>query len=454
MSGARFQNWFTRNIWDARAGNISFENPQYPLNGWTVEQVLGGGLTSTGQSINYDSTLTLSAVYRAASILEGIISSFPLGVYNKTESGRVQLKPSEHNLAGMWARKVNPNTTKVHFISRAVDHWLFWGNHYAGIRENGIGRPYRLDLWHPRDVQVYEGEDGEIAYKYKNKPYPASKVLHVKNIGDDIIGKGIITKAREDFAMQMNARQFGSNFYAKGGRPSGILSPKNPLPDTKRAEAEKVWTAAKQRGTDILMPFGIDYTAISMPPEDAFWLASNQISVSDISRWTGVPPHKLAELGRATFNNAETMGIEFLQDTIWPICEKFEAEYDSKLLTLPSESDMYNEFNIDAYLRADSLTKAEVQSTLINNGIKTPNEVRRMNNDQADPNGDELMVQGAMIPLKMAGQIQMQAKAAPAKRRQRRYSLPEIQSILQERYGMTNEQLDMFAKEKTNGHQH
>jgi hypothetical protein len=128
-----------------------------------------------------------------------------------------------------------------------------------------------------------------------------------------------------------------------------------------------------------------------------------------------------------------------------PIGSKFENEYNTKLLTLPGEADMYLEFNWDAYIRTDTITKAEAFSKYVQNAIKTPAEMRSLNNDPFIEGSDKLFIQGATVPLDMQEALLKHPKAAPAAKRQKRYSLPEIQKILSEKYKMTNEQLDMFA---------
>jgi hypothetical protein len=153
-------------------------------------------------------------------------------------------------------------------------------------------------------------------------------------------------------------------------------------------------------------------------------------------------------MSAATRNNVEQQAIEFLQDTMAPISSKFENEYNTKLLTLPGESDMYLEFNWDAYIRTDTITKAEAFAKYIQNAVKTPAEIREMNNDPFIEGSDKLFIQGATTPLDLQEQL-LKTKPAAGKR-QRRYSLPEIQKILSEKYKMTNEQLDMFAN--GNGH--
>jgi hypothetical protein len=110
------------------------------------------------------------------------------------------------------------------------------------------------------------------------------------------------------------------------------------------------------------------------------------------------------------------MGIAFLQDTMTPIIKKFEVEYTTKLLPLPSERNMYLEFNIDAYLRADSVAKAEALSKMVQFGLRTPNEARELDNYESKDGGDDLFMQSGTMPIPLLKQMVL-TKSTPAQRK-------------------------------------
>jgi phage portal protein BeeE len=141
---------------------------------------------------------------------------------------------------------------------------------------------------------------------------------------------------------------------------------------------------------------------------------SGNFSIAAICRWFGVPLHKLSELAHATLNNIEHQAIEFLQDTISPIVEKIENEYETKCFTLPGEQDMELEFDMNAYQRADSPARSEVYRTMIQNGGMTPNEVRRRESMPVMEGGDRLFIQQNMMPLDMVDQVLLKQSAKPA----------------------------------------
>lgn len=62
------------------------------------------------------------------------------------------------------------------------------------------------------------------------------------------------------------------------------------------------------------------------------------------------------------------------------------------------------EFDFDAaLLRADRLTRLQGNREAINSGQMTPNEARRDEGREALAGGDQLLIQGAMVPITMAG---------------------------------------------------
>ena len=145
----------------------------------------------------------------------------------------------------------------------------------------------------------------------------------------------------------------------------------------------------------MVAPAGVDYKNIVLPPEAMQFLGTREFGISDISRWYGVPLSKLGNLDRATFNNIEHLSIEFLQDTVGPILGSFENEYTNKIL----EDGFYYEFDMNAYLRADTKTKSEIYRTFIQNSLMTPDEIRAKENLEPQKDGDRLLIQSNMIHL-------------------------------------------------------
>ena len=405
MAG-KLQQLFRKYIYEPehRYGGVTFDSPDKYF--WNTNR------TKSGRSVDSQAALTISAIYRAVSIKSGLISSLPFQVFEKTATGRRQ---SDHPAARLLSRAPNGKMSKVVFFDRALQHYDLEGNHFALIIRNGIGRVERLELLDQDDVKVIEGEKSLI-YKVEGKEgfVDSENMIHVPNMGGDYVGKSVISYMREDAALMLDVRDYGTSFYGNGGKPAGLLIPKMAATPAQRQEMKESFAAAKKQGGEVALPVGWEYKEVGIPPKDADWVLTNDINISTVARWFGVPTQKLGD-SAVKYSNVEFMGIEFLQDTISPIAAKFEAEYTNKLFILPGEQNLYAEMNLDAYLRADSQTKAEQFSKYIQNGIKTPNEIRKYNNDEPLEGGDDLLIQGATVPLSMQKQAMAAKQPVPRK---------------------------------------
>lgn len=400
-----FQTFWNKYVWNTEERGVSLENPKVPISGWTLDQVLGGGVSTTGRTISPEGALTLSAVYRAVAIKSGFISSLPFKVYRKTDTGRIEDTSAVSRLLTV---SPNPKASKVVFFDRAMQHYELFGNHYAKITRNQIGRAIRIDLLHPDMVTVKES-DNNLVYEIQlangeKEIVDHDDMIHVPNMGSGYIGKSVIKYMMEDASLMMDVRGYGSSFFGRGGKPAGLLIPKSGVTPQMRQEMKQSFQEAKKQGGEVAMPYGWEYKEVSVPPNEAEWITTNDFAISNVARWFGVPTQKLGD-SKVKYSNVEHLGIEFLQDTMAPIAAKFEAEYTRKLFLLPSEEDLYCEFNLDAYLRADSVSKAEQLAKYIQSALITPNEARKLDNRPAVEGGDELFIQGATVPLSMQKQL-------------------------------------------------
>jgi len=421
------QRFWNKYVWETRGSGetVNLENPNVPLNGFTIAEVLGGGRPSTaGVIVTPENSLQLSAVWRCISILAGIISSLPVQVFAETSTGRELAK--KHPTYKLFSRRPNPLYTKSVYFERAVYHLLMRGNHYAEIIENRDGSIQRFDILNPMQVTDIKMSGGKLWYSIKGRdlPVPGDRMIHVPNLGEDpIAGKSVITYAREDLGMEMARRNWGGKFWFDGGNANGLLTPKIPLNDSQRAQVKDAYRNAKREGGDVVMPFGFDYEKMSVDPADAEFIMSGNFSIATICRWFGVPLDKLSELSRATHSNIEHQAIAFLQDTIAPIIHKIENEYTTKCYTMTGdydiggEEDVYMQFNMEAYIRADTTARAERNRTGIQNGYITPNEARAEENRNKMEGADRLFIQSNMMPLDKADTILLnKTKPAPLAR--------------------------------------
>jgi len=394
---AIFQDWFQKFIWaESRASGLKSINQR--LQDWEVEMFSGAKSTSSGKRVTTDNALNFSAVWACTRILSGVISSLPFKIYEKMPDGR---READNHIFRKLTKYPNSYTTKAVYFQRAIIHYLNWGYHIAKIRL-GSSDP-GLELVHPsllkkitistRNTLIFHIDDGE---GNEAKPYPQSQIIYVPNLGDTLMGKGIIAHAREDLGLEFAAQEYGAKWFEKGGKPQGLISTDEKLTTQQIEDVKAGYVAQKNTDGNLVMTHGFKYQPMTIPPNDAQFLGTRQFSILTIARWYGVPPEKLAELDRATYGNIEHNSIAFLADTVAPILTKIEQEYTLKIL---DDDRYYFEFDMDGYMRADIKTQAEVDRIYASGGIRQINEIRKKKNWNPVEYGDNNFMQMNMTTL-------------------------------------------------------
>ena len=140
-----------------------------------------------------------------------------------------------------------------------------------------------------------------------------------------------------------------------------------------------------------------EWSSSQSNPTDSQFLDTQRFSIEQIARIYSLPPVFLQDLTHGTFSNTEQQDLHFVKHTVKRWVEQFEQEMNLKFFG--RGSDFYVEFNVDGLLRGDLKTLMEAYATSIQNGIRTPNEVRAIENLPDKENADDLLIQGATVPL-------------------------------------------------------
>ena len=86
---------------------------------------------------------------------------------------------------------------------------------------------------------------------------------------------------------------------------------------------------------------------------------------------------KAFDLTHSSYSTVEATNLSFLTDTLSPLLEKLELEFERKLYK-PSEKDTIDvRFDTSRLLRADKQSLATYYSTLFNIGVVSCNEISK-----------------------------------------------------------------------------
>lgn len=349
--------------------------------------------TSTaGQVVDEESVLSLSAVFSACVRLASLQAQLPIGVYEKTDKGRVE--KTENPASTLLNIAMNPEQTA--FTGRFfMDFWKpLFGAAVAEIGWDGAGRAARLWPLGPWRVEVKQDERSDEIYYWVDgkRRVHTDDMLYIPHITQDgVTGKGFVHYAVESLGTGIAAEKAAGRFFKNNMRPGGMLRhPGNP-PDKARKRFREEWRenhGGDKQGEVGVLWGGWDWIreAGGIDPDKAQLLQSRQYTVLEVARWLNVPVHWLGDLTRATWANIEHQSIEMLTHILTPLLVAKEQEYDRKLLSPPR---LYSKHNVNALLRGDMKTRAEFYRLMKEIGVFNTNKILALEDENGiGPEGD------------------------------------------------------------------
>jgi HK97 family phage portal protein len=386
------------NLWQSvRAGVANIVSRLRPI----FERVFVS-TRQAGVAVTEDTALTYSAVWACVSVISRTIAAMPWHVFERSAQGR---KTVEGMVSWLLNNQPNAEMTAFSFREALMLHVLTWGNGYAEIQRDLAGRPVALWLLLPdRVTPARDVETGALIYRVWDDAggiveLAADQVLHIHGMGfDGLVGYSPIRMAARTIGMAIAQDVFGQSFYANGTVFGAVLEMPGGMNPAQIAESEKYYND-HHKGPDKafsirVAPAGVKVHNLSMPMTDAQFLESRKFSVTEIARWYGVPPHKIAELDRSTNNNIEHQGIEFVSDAIVPWAVRLEQEVNVKLFGIRAQGRVYTKLAVNALMRGDSKSRAEFYRLMTQMGAMSINEVRAMEDlNGIGAAGDQHLVQ-------------------------------------------------------------
>jgi HK97 family phage portal protein len=395
-----------------------FRGKPAPAHAAKPSNVVGGGQqflvgpTASGKLVNEHTAMQTSAVYACVRILSESIASLPLHVYQHSDDGGKQPKPS-HPLFRLLHDEPNPEMTSFVFRETLMSHLLLWGNAYAQIIRDGRGQAVALYPLLPDRMAVDRNPQGEIIYTYQGDKGQAKltreQVLHIPGLGfDGLIGYSPIAMAKNAVGMSLATEEYGARFFANGANPGGVLEHPGTIKDIARVKES--WNVGYQGSSNAhkvaLLEEGMKFHQIGIPPEQAQFLETRKFQINEIARIFRVPPHMVGDLEKSSFSNIEQQSLEFVKYTLDPWVIRWEQSLTQALL-LPSEKvSLFIRFNLDGLLRGDYESRMKGYSTGIQNGFYSVNDVRALedlNLLSAEDGGDFHMLNGNMVKLADVG---------------------------------------------------
>ena len=386
-----------------------------------IVRYFGGSADShAGKLVTVNTAMQLSTVWACISLLSDTISSLPIHVHSVDSNGYAEVDRT-NPLYVLLHDQPNFDMTAFEFWRCMIMNLLAHGNSYAEIVRT-TRRIVALNPLRPEYMGVRRDASGDICYTYASgtgtiREIAQEDILHIKGASfDGLVGLSPISYARHTLGLAIAADESSGTTLKNGMRPSGYMKSPQVLQPAQRAQAEIMlerYKGSQNAGKVPLLEGGWEFAAISLNPVDAQLLESRQFSVEEIARWFRVPPHMVGHSNVTTWGSGlEQQNLGFLTFVLDPYLRSIEQALTKALVSAGDRSKVMVEYKRDALMRADSAGRAALYASYAQNGLRTRNEIRKLDNMPPMTGGDELTAQSNLVPLNKLG-ISVQPMATP-----------------------------------------
>lgn len=373
-----------------------------------------------GRHVGPQGAMQIAAWWACVRLIAETIATLPLGVYEKQSDGS-KGAASDHPLYGLIHDSPNADQTAVEFWEGVVLALCVNGNAFARKERRADGTILALTPLpsSPEVMHVDRDERGFLRYRYTYRGLTETRgeddIFHVKGFGDGgDLGLSPVSFARQTLGLAEAVAASAGATFRNGMKssiffkaPAGVkMTPEN-RKDFRETFIDPYVGATASASAGVL-EHGFDVTTVSLPPRDAEMLMSWKFSVEEICRWLRVPPVLVGHAGEGQTmwgSGVEQIMLGWLTLGLRPYLTRIEQAIRKRLILPAERGRFYAEFNVEGLLRADSAGRATLQASNAQNGIRTRNELRAMENLPPVDGGEVLTVQSNLLPLNMLGKV-------------------------------------------------
>lgn len=381
----------------------SLENPTTPLSApaeW-VYNIFTGGPTASGIAINERTALQISAVFACVRVIAESIGSLPLHVNRRLEP-RGREKATTRREYSLLHDAPNNRMTACVFREVMTAHVLLCGNAYALIELDGSAKVKALWPLPLGSVRVELAADRSLRYVVRDpitnveESYSYDQIIHIPGLSyDGVSGLSPVMLHREGMGLARALETFGAEYFGHGTSLSGVLEAKKTLSEPAKERLSNSWKLQHSGGGNrhkvAILEEGMEFKPISVQADQAQFIESRKFQTAEIARVYRVPLHMIGDLERATNNNIEHQGLEFVEHTLRPWLVRWEQELNRKLFP---NGEYFVEHNIDGLLRGDFQTRMTGYASGRQWGWLSVNDIREKEgmNPLSGEDGDQYLV--------------------------------------------------------------
>ena len=378
---------------------LGFQVPftQKALNAFPISGTRGGGgwmrilesypgAWQQNVEIDREAVLTYSAVFACSTLIASDISKLRIKVVEQATFDAVW-KEIENPAYSPVLRKPNKYQNRIQFIENWVLSKLSSGNTYIlkGRDNRGVVNALYILDW--RRVTPLVTDSGDVYYQLDSDKLaglnqdqiivPAMEIIHDRYncIYHPLVGISPIIAAGLTATQGMNIQQSSTQFFGNRAMPGGILVAPGEISDQAAAELKAYWNTnftGVNAGKIAVLGDNMRFEKLSTDANAAQLIEQLKWSAEIVCSVFHVPPYKIGVGTMPTYNNIQSLNVEYYSQALQSLIEQMELCLDEGL---EFKKGMGTELDVENLLRMDSITQMEVLEKA--SGVLTIDEKRR-----------------------------------------------------------------------------
>jgi HK97 family phage portal protein len=356
-----------------------------------------GNLSDT--SIDSKNVFQINAVYSAVSLIADTISTLPLDCFIRVDGQRRAFRPKPE-----WVNQPDIALPRTAFYNSVIVSLLLDGNAFVRVFSNRAGEVVNLVVLNPRSVTVKRNGKGKLVFTVEGeeKPLSQEEMIFIPDVlrPGTIRGVSRVEALKENFGLALALEKFAATFFGQGTNLNGVIE----FPGNLTAEQaenlrngfdskHKGWRRGHRTG---ILSGGATFKTTQVDPESSQSIEARRLAVEDVARAFNIPANMLNIPGTTTYASVEQNNLQFVTHTLRPIVQKLEDAFSQLMTRYPGGETAFVKWNLDGLVRADIQARTSAYSTMIQAGVMSINDVRRLE-DMSDI--DDPAASSVRVPL-------------------------------------------------------
>lgn len=350
-----------------------------------------------------NNVLQIPAIWECVNKIVRSMSGLPIDILKVVDDDGNTEMIKTGQLYFLLNKQPNSYMTPSDFLKKITLDYLIHGNAFVRIdRARGADYISALVPLNAEQVKTYL-KDNRVYYQYYSEKdkiieYTSDQIMHWKGIGNGIVGLSMADFAGTTLTEAVSAQDASIEMFRNKGKLNGILSAESPIINEKQAK-DFLKTFLEMKNAELgipLLPSGFKFQSLSLSPAETQLLSTREFIVKEFSRWFGIP------YGLLTGESADLVELSnyFYETTVLPMCIELEQVIEQKII---KDDSVHVKFRTSILKRMSDQTRVSMQTSYVQNGLRTRNELRREDGFGRIEGADELTAQNNLYPLDKLG---------------------------------------------------